>query len=121
MSNNIIDEVKKLTGLSTNQSNLFLAQGIIEAFIGHTVDELESAKDLAWFNRAIAYQVIYMTDNKVFTTGYETIRQDDSTVKFNSNYALSPLAISACKNLSFNISIKQIQFQPFIVRTETEW
>ena len=114
LNNNMIEQVKQLTGLSTNKANVFLAQGIIESFVGKTVDEVTDDKDIEWLTRAIAYQTIYITDNKVFTTGEKTIRQDDSTVQFNQNYVISPLAAETCKNLSWNVSIRQIQFAPFV-------
>lgn len=115
----MIEKVKELTGLSVNMSQVLMAKSIVEAYIGRLQEEL-SDKDTEWFIRCVAYQTKYMSENDVMSNGYKTVRQDDSTVSFNANYALSPLVIQTAKNFSFNTRISQISLVPFLDKSDSE-
>ena len=108
------DDVKSATGTSVTESQLNQARAVVEAFIGKMEPEL-SGKDLEWFERMVAWQSAYMTENDIFTTANaESIRQDDSTVRFNKDYSISPLVITATRHLSWKVGIGQVRMSPWI-------
>ena len=117
-----IDDVKRLTGIATNEVKMNQAKAVVESFIGRLESEIEG-KDLEWFIRMVCWQTVYMTENDVFTTAnVESIRQDDSTVKFNKNFSVSPLVITATRHLSWKVAVGQVQMNPWITgRSVPEW
>lgn len=117
-----IDDVKRLTGIATNEIKMNQAKAIVETFIGRLESEI-AGNDLEWFTRMVSWQVSYMTENDVFTTAnVESIRQDDSTVKFNKDHSISPLVITATRHLSWKVAIGQVQMSPWIShRPIPEW
>ena len=117
-----IEDVKALTGIATNEVKMNQAKAVVETFIGRLEAEI-SGRDLEWFERMVAWQVAYMTENDVFTTAnVESIRQDESTVKFNKNFGISPLVITATRHLSWKVPIGQVQMSPWVTGKELpEW
>lgn len=117
-----IEDVKRLTGVATNEVKMNQAKAVVETFIGRLESEI-AGKDLEWFVRMVCWQVAYMTENDVFTTAnVESIRQDDSTVKFNKDFGISPLVITATRHLSWKVPIGQVQMSPWVSgRPIPEW
>lgn len=117
-----INDVKRLTGIATNEVKMNQAKAIVESFIGRLETEIEGT-DLEWFIRMVSWQVAYMTENDVFTTAnVESIRQDDSTVKFNRDFGISPLVITSTRHLSWKVAIGQVQMSPWMSqRPIPEW
>lgn len=117
-----IDDVRRLTGVVTDEVKMIQAMAVVESFIGRLDSEIEG-NDLEWFERMVSWQVAYMTENDVFTTAnVESLRQDDSTVKFNKDFGISPLVITATRHLSWKVAIGQVQMSPWIShRPVPEW
>lgn len=117
-----IDDVKRLTGIATNEVKMNQAKAVVETFIGRLEAEI-AGRDLEWFERMVAWQVAYMTENDIFTTAnVESIRQDESTVRFNRNHSICPLVITATRHLSWKVAIGQVQMGPWVNQRQVpEW
>lgn len=83
------------------------AQFVIEIFVGRTESEVDGARDKSILARAVAAQTVYMRENKevVFEQAEVTmINQGGQLVMFDKNSNapfIAPLAIRACKKLSW--------------------
>ncbi len=83
------------------------AQSIIELYIGKVEANVDNGNDIQLLAKATAYQAVYMQDNESIV--YEQIAvtsqgTTDSRVDFDQKMLspwISPLAIIACKALSF--------------------
>jgi hypothetical protein len=102
------EEVIELTNKTVNEDLIFRAQNVIEIFIGKFENDIEDANDLELLKRATAYQSVYMVNNEdiVFEQiKASTILQNDSSTTFKQTDEfspwISPLAVMACKKLSF--------------------
>lgn len=105
------EEVALLTNKNVKESGIYRAQSIIEIFVGKLESEVSNENDLELLKRATAYQVAYMIDNEdiVFEQiAASTISQNESSTTFkagdNVSPWIAPLAVMACKKLSFNRS-----------------
>lgn len=82
------------------------AQWVIETYIGRTESEIDSPRDKATLARATAAQAVYMRDNPDITFNQikaSTISQGGRMTTFVGDDApfIAPLAVLACKNLSW--------------------
>jgi hypothetical protein len=101
-------QVFNLTSANVNESLISRAQSIIEVYVGRLEEYVTNDDDLEYLKRAVAYQAAYMLNNEdiVFEQiAASTISQNDSVVTFKSGDQnspwIAPLAIMACKRLSF--------------------
>jgi hypothetical protein len=101
-------QVKTITNKSVSLDLITRAQYVIETFIGKFEDDVENTNDLELLKRATAYQSAYMVDSEdiVFEQlKASTIIQNDSSTTFKQSDEFSPwiapLAVMACKKLSF--------------------
>lgn len=101
----------KLTNREITNDLLYRAQSVIEVFIGKSEVDIQDSRDKFFLSRAVAYQAAYMMDNEDLV--YEQISarvtgQNDSLVTFREDDDVSPwiapLAVMACKRLSFRRS-----------------
>ena len=103
--------VLTLTNKNLSQSLINRAQAIIEMYVGKFEDEITNTKDIELAKRAVSYQAAYMDENEdiVFEQiAASTISQNDASTTFKAGDQVSPwiapLAVMACKKLSFNSS-----------------
>lgn len=106
-----INHVKDVTGADVTTDLLYMAQTIIEAYIGRKEAAVDNPDDIATIGDAVAYQAKYMLNNpdRVFdqvAVGYlssgasaVTFKQGDFTAPW-----IAPLAVIALKNLSWRRS-----------------
>jgi len=101
-------QVFNLTAINVNESLISRAQSIIEVYIGRLEASVTNTTDLEYLRRAVSYQAAYMLNNEdiVFEQiAASTISQNDSVVTFKPGDQnapwIAPLAIMACKRLSF--------------------
>lgn len=101
------EQVTLITGYEVDAALLGQAQNIIEVYVGRTEAQVDDAGDLAQLARATAYQAAYMKDDKmrVFEQAAVTqVGQFGQLVSFRPDGAspfVSPLAVMACKNLTW--------------------
>jgi len=101
-------EVLDLTNRNLNQSLINRAQSIIEMYVGKFENEIIVERDIELLKRAVSYQAAYMDENEdiVFEQiSASTISQNDASTTFKAGDQTSPwiapLAVMACKKLSF--------------------
>lgn len=119
-----VQQTKTITNRDVDLALLNRAQSIIETYIGRVEAEIESGNDRALLAKATAYQAVYMQDNEDITfeqVALRTAGQGESVVSFANEDSpfIAPLAIMACKKLSFRRarSVKTgkiFQTEPFI-------
>jgi len=104
-------DVLELTNRNLNQSLINRAQAIIEMYIDKFEIEITNERDIELVKRAVSYQAAYMDENEdiVFEQiSASTISQNDASTTFKAGDQVSPwiapLAVMACKKLSFNSS-----------------
>lgn len=104
-------DVERITGYTVTNEVILKAQAIVEAFTGRGESDVDGVRDIGILRRATAFQAAYMKDNNDMI--YEqiaaaTIGQNDSITTFKSGDTtspwLAPLAVLACKHLSWNKS-----------------
>jgi hypothetical protein len=105
------ESAKKITGKSFDEGTLYRAQSIIESYIGRSEVQIHNSFDKDLLQKAVAYQAAYMqgSEDIVFEQGsVSSTSVNDSTVTFKPGDEVSPwiapLAVIACKKLSFKRS-----------------
>jgi hypothetical protein len=101
-----IEDVKTLTNYDVTLTDITLAQGIIETFVGLLEADVTDPNDRAAMGRAVCYQAAYVSKN--FETVFEqmavrSMSQTDSSVVLDTDLGspyLSALALFAIRNLS---------------------
>ncbi len=101
-----VQQTKTITNRDVDLALLNRAQSIIETYVGRVEAEVESPNDKALLAKATAYQAVYMQDNEDITFDQVALRtagQGESVVSFSNEAApfIAPLAIMACKHLTF--------------------
>lgn len=101
-------DVLDLTNRNLSQSLINRAQAIIEMYVNKFEAEITNERDLELAKRAVSYQATYMDENEdiVFEQiSASTISQNDASTTFKQGDQVSPwiapLAVMACKKLSF--------------------
>jgi hypothetical protein len=101
----------KLTDRDIPTALLQRAQSVIETYIGRTELQIEDNLDKVLLARAVGYQAAYMQDNEDLVyqqVSAQTTGQNDSLISFkqgdNASPWIAPLAVMACRNLSFKRS-----------------
>jgi hypothetical protein len=102
-----ITHTKQITGKDVDLALLNRAQSIVELYIGKVEANIDNPNDIQLLAKATAYQAAYMKDNEAMV--YEQIAvtssgQLDSRLDFDQKMLspwIAPLAIIACKALSF--------------------
>lgn len=101
-----IEDVKSLTNYDVSLTDIQLAQGIVETFVGKVEADVTDPNDQVVMGRAVCYQAAYVSKNfeTVFEQmGVRSMSQTDSSVVLDVDLAspyLSPLAIFALRNLT---------------------
>jgi hypothetical protein len=102
------------TDVTTQQ--VLQAQFIIEIYSGRPESEVDNARDKEILARATAAQCVYMRDNT--TVAFEQVaaksmsRGDGQTTFAEDAPFIAPLAVMACKHLSWKNS-RSIKIGPF--------
>lgn len=102
-----IDEVEKYTGKTVTNDLIFMAQSLIEAYVGRPEAFVDDQNDKANLAKATAYQAVYMQDNAdtVFNQiDAATVASFGSTITFRNDGAspfIAKPAVMACRNLSW--------------------
>ena len=101
----------KLTDRDISTALLQRAQNVIETYIGRTELQIEDNLDKVLLARAVVYQAAYMQDNQDLVyqqVSAQTTGQKDYLLSFkqgdNASPWIAPLAVMACRNLSFKRS-----------------
>jgi phage gp29-like protein len=121
-----INLTKTLTGRDVDLALLNRAQSIIETYVGKIEAEIDDANDLALLAKATTYQAVYMQENEsiVFEqVALRTAGQGESIVSFTNENSpfIAPLALMACKNLSFKRSRSVYSGKIFQNEPLTKW
>jgi len=98
---------KQITGKDVDLALLNRAQSLIEIYVNRVEANVDNANDIQLLGKATAYQAAYMLENESMV--YEQIAltsqgTTDSRVDYDQKMLspwISPLAIIACKALSF--------------------
>jgi hypothetical protein len=112
------DVMNVTTATEVTTAEVMQAQFVIEIYTGRTESEVNSARDKELLARATAAQCVYMRSNPEVT--FEQIaaksigRGDGQTVFEDSSVQpfLAPLAVMACKHLSWRSS-RSVKIGPF--------
>jgi hypothetical protein len=123
-----IEYTQRVTGRTVSLELLYRAQAVIEMYIGKAEEDIVSPDDLALLQRATSFQAVYMLNNEDIV--YEQmsalqILQANMQVTFrNADTAspwIAPLAIMACRNLSWKRS-RSVSTAPILGRRRRkEW
>ncbi len=123
-----VEYTQRVTNRTVSLELLYRAQAVIEMYIGKTEDDIVAPDDLALLQRAVSFQAVYMLNNEDIV--YEqmsalqvlqanmqvTFRNDDTASPW-----IAPLAIMACKNLSWKRS-RSVRTGPILGRRRRkEW
>lgn len=101
------EQVQTITGYEVDSTLLAQAQSIIESYVGRTEGQVDDAGDLAHLGKAVAYQAAYMKEDKSRTfeqAAVTQIGQFGQLVSFRPDGVspfVAPLAVIACKNLTW--------------------
>lgn len=101
-----IDQTTKFTGQTVTNEDIFMAQSLIEAYIGRVEAQIDDATDKENLSKATAYQAVYMKDNMdtVFTqVDASSINNFGSNIRFRDDGA-SPYIAAAAKFALKNLS-----------------
>lgn len=119
-----VNLTKTLTGRDVDLPLLNRAQSLIETYVGKVEAEIDDANDLALLAKATSYQAVYMQENESIVFDQVALRtagQGESIVSFANEHSpfIAPLAIMACRTLSFKRSRsvrtgKILQTEPLI-------
>lgn len=101
-----IEETTKYTGQTVTNDDIFMAQALIEAFIGRIEAQVDDATDKENLAKATAYQAVYMKDNAdtVFKqVDVASVSNFGSNITFRegSSPYISSIAKFALRNLSW--------------------
>lgn len=102
-----IDEVSKYTGYTVTNDDIYMAQALIEAYIGRVEAQIDNATDKENLSKATAYQTVYMKDNAktVFQQiDAATVSNFGNTITFRddgSSPYIATAARFALRNLSW--------------------
>jgi hypothetical protein len=102
-----VTHTKQITGRDVDLALLNRAQSIVEIYIGRVEANVDNPNDTQLLAKATAYQAVYMQDNEDIVyeqVALRTAGQGESVVSFaDGQHApyMAPLAIIACKALSF--------------------
>lgn len=103
------------------------AQFIIELYVGRVESEVDSARDKAILARATAAQTVYMRENPdmIYNQIHATmVNQGGQMTSFASDGLspfIAPLAVIACKKLSWKKSRSISMGRTFQRPTRVEW
>jgi len=102
------ESASQITNKVLEEDLLFRAQMVIETYVGRTESEVNNSFDRGWMGRAIAYQAAYMKDTEDLVyeqVAAKTTGQNDSLISFkdgdDASPFIAPLAVMACKRLTF--------------------
>lgn len=98
---------KQITGKDVDLALINRAQSLVEVYVGKVEANIDNPNDVQLLAKATAYQAAYMLDNEAMV--YEQIAltsqgTTDSRVDYDQKMLspwIAPLAIIACKGLSF--------------------
>lgn len=108
--------VRSITGETVTETDLAIAQGIIELYSGRTyagsvVNDSIRPKDLGWLQKAVAYQSVWQRSQPGYLTrhGIKEVNQDGAQIIYAGSsepnntafIMLGPLARRALKNVSW--------------------
>jgi hypothetical protein len=105
-----VNSVKEYTGYDVSLDLIKRAQGIIEIYIGVDEIDIQDPSDLLLLDKITSYQATYMAENEdiIFKQAALTSQgQTDAALSFDTRMSspfISPLAVMACRGLSFNRS-----------------
>lgn len=99
-----ISDVQTITGTTVDATRLGEAQGIIELYVGRTIESTRwlQASSLRWLQKAVAYQAAWMEaqPDLFVRTSVDTFGSRTDLVKFKADsQLLAPLARRALKRL----------------------
>lgn len=119
-----VTQTKQLTDKDVDLALLLRAQSVIEVYVGRVEAEIDDGNDIQLLGKATAYQAAYMKENESITfeqIALRTTGQGESVVSFANEDSpfIAPLAVMACKKLSFkrarSIQTGRIfQTEPFV-------
>lgn len=101
-----IDETRKYTGQEVTNDDIFMAQALIESYVGRVEAQVDDATDKENLARATAYQAVYMQDNAntVFKQiDAASVTNFGSSITFRSDGS-SPYIASAARFALRNLS-----------------
>jgi|SRR6478735_1085419 len=101
-----IDDAAKYTGQEVTNDDIFMAQALIEAYVGRVEAQIDDATDKENLAKATAYQAVYMKDNAdtVFKQiDVASVSNFGSNVTFRSDGS-SPYIASAARFALKNLS-----------------
>lgn len=101
-----IEDTLKYTQQEVTNDEIFMAQALIEAYIGRVEAQVDDATDKENLAKAVAYQAVYMKDNAdtVFKQiDAQSITSFGSTINFKADGS-SPFIASAAKFALRNLS-----------------
>jgi hypothetical protein len=110
------DVMNVTTATDVTQAEVLQAQFVIEIYTGRTEAEVDNSRDKEILARATAAQCVYMRENPAVT--FEQIsaasmsRGDGQTTFREDAPFIAPLAVMACKHLSWKSS-RSIKVGPF--------
>jgi hypothetical protein len=110
------DVMNATTATDVTTAEVLQAQFVIEIYTGRTEAEVSNSRDKELLARATAAQCVYMRENPSVT--FEQIdaasmsRGDGQTTFRQDAPFIAPLAVMACKHLSWKNS-RSIQVGPF--------
>lgn len=123
-----VEYTTRVTGRTVSLELLYRAQAVIEMYIGRIEEDVVAPEDLALLQRAVSFQAVYMLNNEDIV--YEqmsalqvlqanmqvTFRNDDTASPW-----IAPMAIMACRNLSWKRS-RSVHTGPILGRRRRkEW
>lgn len=123
-----VEYTTRVTGRTVSLELLYRAQAVIEMYIGKIEEDIVSPDDLGLLQRATSFQAVYMLNNEDIV--YEQmsalqILQASMQVTFRNDDTASPwvapMAIMACKNLSWKRS-RSVRTGPILGRrSRKDW
>src|SRR6478735_2786582 len=101
------EQIAQKTGITVEAQTLQVAQFMIEAWVGKTEAEIDSAGNLAILANATAFQAIYLgnsTELILEQAAIKSIVANESTTVFDTDMFspfMSPMAVLTCRKLSW--------------------
>lgn len=121
------DEVMEVTPYEdVTNTEVRMAQFVVEIYSGRVEGEVDGARDKALLARAVAAQTVYMRENPTITFEQikaSSIQSGGEMTTFNDEAApfIAPLAIMACKHLSWKNSRSVHVGRIWQKLTKTDW
>jgi hypothetical protein len=114
------EDVMNTTGYAdVTTQQVLQAQLVIEIYTGRPESEVDNARDKEILARATAAQCVYMRDNTAVTfeqVSAASMSRGDGQTTFNTDAPfIAPLAVMACKHLSWKNS-RSIKVGPAEIR-----